>query len=626
LNQLTNETIINCFQENNKSNPLNSIIKYNDEETNYHDFENESNKIAIWLISINNKPKDKIGIIFRNTPELLLFIVAILKIGATVVLFNDEISESKLYMGLNELNITTFITQDVFPNKIYNKLKYLIRNFYIYKSKKEQKDQHNNNSNENSNFNKIKSNSNNNSNNSTNSIKIISPDELKLLPPTIPSDIFLEQINLYNIAIIHYSNTGKITEFSHRNVIAHSNMLCSDFKITNKDYILCNSSLTKNIRSLLNIFMFLTKGVNLIITDETNNENIWDIYDLYKSTIINYSPLLINNLIESNALDNHRIRLVMGTSISVDMQEKIKYILKIPFIGLYYISINGKIILSHLNKIQNSKIQCNLGSPGIILKQHRSLSIVKVDANDKIPIRDDNGLCIECNSNETGELIKRIENKSLETAIFLGEVEADAFKENYNKIFLKNVFTPGDIWYRTNDLFQKDNKGFLYYIDALKNCYILNDNVIYPALLSDKINSFDFIMDSFVYGINNPTNKKESITMCNIIISDDFNLEDFTKNLIQKFNPLNGLPVFIKVSYGKKERNSYKPMRNDGIEDLYRQVVLEKRNDFQLYWLIEKVINKRKNSVVTITKTYEYSQFHENNFKDILMINLKPKL
>jgi len=67
-------------------------------------------------------------------------------------------------------------------------------------------------------------------------------------------------------------------------------------------------------------------------------------------------------------------------------------------------------------------------------------------------------------------------------------------------------------------------------------------------------------------------------------------------------------------------------MRNDGIEDLYRQVVLEKRNDFQLYWLIEKVINKRKNSVVTITKTYEYSQFHENNFKDILMINLKPKL
>jgi len=51
--------------------------------------------------------------------------------------------------------------------------------------------------------------------------------------------------------------------------------------------------------------------------------------------------LLINNIIESEDIENHRIRLVIGTSISEDMQERIKNILKIPFIGLYYISING---------------------------------------------------------------------------------------------------------------------------------------------------------------------------------------------------------------------------------------------------------------------------------------------
>lgn len=51
--------------------------------------------------------------------------------------------------------------------------------------------------------------------------------------------------------------------------------------------------------------------------------------------------MLINNIIESEDIENHRIRLVIGTSISEDMQERIKNILKIPFIGLYYISING---------------------------------------------------------------------------------------------------------------------------------------------------------------------------------------------------------------------------------------------------------------------------------------------
>lgn len=33
--------------------------------------------------------------------------------------------------------------------------------------------------------------------------------------------------------------------------------------------------------------MFFTKGINLILTSETNSDNIWDHYDLYKTTIIN---------------------------------------------------------------------------------------------------------------------------------------------------------------------------------------------------------------------------------------------------------------------------------------------------------------------------------------------------
>jgi len=54
--------------------------------------------------------------------------------------------------------------------------------------------------------------------------------------------------------------------------------------------------------------------------------------------------LLINNIIDSEYADNHKIRLVIGTSISEDMQNRIKNILKIHFIGLYYISINGMYI------------------------------------------------------------------------------------------------------------------------------------------------------------------------------------------------------------------------------------------------------------------------------------------
>jgi len=39
--------------------------------------------------------------------------------------------------------------------------------------------------------------------------------------------------------------------------------------------------------------------------------------------------------------------------------------------------------------------------------------------------------------------------------------------------------------------------------------------------------------------------------MCSIIIDDDFNIVHFTDELTKILNPMNGLPVFIKILFGK---------------------------------------------------------------------------
>lgn len=167
---------------------------------------------------------------------------------------------------------------------------------------------------------------------------------------------------------------------------------------------------------------------------------------------------------------------------------------------------------------------------------------------------------------------------------------------------------------------------FFFFCKALNNCYTLNENIIYPSTIMDIINTFENVFDSVVYGIDNPINKKEHITMCSIIVDDDFNVQHFTDELTKLLNPTNGLPVFIKVFFGNEIKNSYKTLKNDNIEDYYKQVILERKNNFQLYWLIEKVINKTINSSVSITKSYEYTQFRGIDFNDVLSIKLKPKL
>jgi len=39
--------------------------------------------------------------------------------------------------------------------------------------------------------------------------------------------------------------------------------------------------------------------------------------------------------------------------------------------------------------------------------------------------------------------------------------------------------------------------------------------------------------------------------MCNIIVDTDFNIINFTDELTKLLNPNNGLPIFIKIIFGK---------------------------------------------------------------------------
>jgi len=64
-----------------------------------------------------------------------------------------------------------------------------MKNFYLYSDKK------------------LKHTNVNNENESMKTIKLINSYELKLMSTSLPSDILLEYINVYDIAIIHYSNT-----------------------------------------------------------------------------------------------------------------------------------------------------------------------------------------------------------------------------------------------------------------------------------------------------------------------------------------------------------------------------------------------------------------------------------
>jgi fatty-acyl-CoA synthase len=76
---------------------------------------------------------------------------------------------------------------------------------------------------------------------------------------------------------------------------------------------------------------------------------------------------------------------------------------------------------------------------------------VKFDLDSGAPLRDPGGRCVRCEKEQVGEAIGQI----------LGQQGASRF-EGYTdpqasgQKVLRDVFAPGDAWYRTGDLMRQD--------------------------------------------------------------------------------------------------------------------------------------------------------------------------
>lgn len=88
------------------------------------------------------------------------------------------------------------------------------------------------------------------------------------------------------------------------------------------------------------------------------------------------------------------------------------------------------------------------------------VSLIKCNENTGEPIRDENGHCIECDINEPGLLIGKIDQKK---SIFAFQGYADQ-KATQKKI-LHNVFHDGDSYFNSGDVLLNDEYGYFYFRD-----------------------------------------------------------------------------------------------------------------------------------------------------------------
>src|SRR5262249_48533371 len=125
--------------------------------------------------------------------------------------------------------------------------------------------------------------------------------------------------------------------------------------------------------------------------------------------------------------------------------------------------------------------------------------LVKFDVETNAPLRDARGLCVKCGVNEVGEALGRIGNGDIGRR-FNGYTSA----QDTEKKILRDVFEPGDAWFRTGDLMRRDEKGFFYFVDRVGDTFRWRGENVATSEVAAVLCAFDGVVDASVAGVEIP--------------------------------------------------------------------------------------------------------------------------
>ena len=287
----------------------------------------------------------------------------------------------------------------------------------------------------------------------------------------------------------------------------------------------------------------LTVGGSCVIRDKFSAREFWSDIVRHDCTVFCYIGELCRYLLNSppGPYDEaHRLRLCYGNGLRPDIWVPFRDRFKIPEIREFYAATEGNVTIFNFDS--------KPGAVGRIPKwvEHKFIiKIVRFDYEKEEPIRNAEGFCIECSPDEVGEVLGEIiDDPGKPAARFEGYADAQASA----KKIMRNVFRPGDAWFRSGDLMRKDRQGYFYFIDRIGDTYRWKGENVATNEVSEALTGFGRFQETNVYGVKVP-GREGRAGMAALVVDDveTFDLAAFHAYLAQHL-PDYARPVFLRFS------------------------------------------------------------------------------
>jgi fatty-acyl-CoA synthase len=319
-----------------------------------------------------------------------------------------------------------------------------------------------------------------------------------------------------------------------------------------------------SVGGIVAIGAVLVHGGSVLIREKFSARQFWDDVADFECTLFQYIGELCRYLTQAPPHPRereHRIRLACGNGLRPDVWNAFKNRFQIPQILEFYAATEGNFSLYNAE-----------GEPGAIgrippfLARRLPTALIAFDVDQGEPVRGADGFCIRCSAYQVGEAIGRISYSPSLPRLQAkegagGRFEGYSNERDSQKKILRDVFEPGDAWFRTGDLMRRDERGFFYFVDRIGDTFRWKGQNVATCEVSQTITESPGVVEANVYGVKVPGTDGRA-GMAAIVVDQRFDLAQLRAHLDARL-PDYARPLFLRILREMEVTATFKHKKSD---------------------------------------------------------------
>ncbi|HEX3863560.1 MAG TPA: long-chain-acyl-CoA synthetase [Stellaceae bacterium] len=321
--------------------------------------------------------------------------------------------------------------------------------------------------------------------------------------------------------------------------------------------------LQHSVGGIVAVGALLVRGGSVVLPGRFSASRFWDDIVRWDCTLFQYIGELCRYLVNSKPHPSeaaHRIRLCAGNGLAGDVWRPFQERFKLPRILEFYAATEGSFSLYNVE-----------GEPGAIgripsfLTHRFPVALVRFDVEAGEPVRADDGLCIRCAPDETGEALGKLGDSA---GRFEGYTDAQASERK----LLRDVFAAGDAWFRTGDLMRRDERGFFYFMDRIGDTFRWKGENVSTTEVAAVIATCPGVCEAVVYGVKIPGADGRA-GMAAILADASLDVAQFRQYLTARL-PDYARPLFLRIRTEIETTATFKPKKQELMAQAYDPVLV----------------------------------------------------